>query len=105
MGANLKKLIELHHDEVAKNPKLDFEKIRAVKYLNEFDRHVQCPTWGYPTEGAYYRDASSTDSLFAIRIPLFAINAKDDPVSRASTDKNRANIIRSLSMKHYPMKR
>ncbi|KUJ19984.1 AB-hydrolase YheT [Mollisia scopiformis] len=81
MGGNLKKLIELHHDQVAKNPKLDFAKIRAVKYLYEFDRHVQCPTWGYPTEGAYYRDASSTDSLFAIRIPLFVINAKDDPIA------------------------
>ena len=37
-------------------------------------------TWGYPTEGAYYRDASSVDSLLAVRIPLFAIHAEDDPV-------------------------
>lgn len=81
MGTNLKKLIEIHHDQVEKIPGLSFDRIRAVRYLNEFDREVQCPTWGYPTEGAYYRDASSTDSLFGIRIPLFAINAKDDPVS------------------------
>ncbi|PVH81676.1 AB-hydrolase YheT [Cadophora sp. DSE1049] len=81
MGANMKKLIERHHDEASKNPALDFEKIRNVKYLHEFDREVQGPTWGYPTEGAYYRDASSTDSLFSIRIPLFAINAKDDPIA------------------------
>ena len=44
-------------------------------------RHVQGPTWGYPTEGAYYRDASSVDSLLAIRIPFFALHAEDDPVS------------------------
>jgi hypothetical protein len=31
-------------------------------------------------EGAYYRDASSTDSLLANRTPLFAIHAEDDPV-------------------------
>jgi len=80
MGTNMKKLIELHYDEVSKNPRLDFERIRAVKYLHEFDREVQGPTWGYPTEGAYYRDASSVDSLLAARIPLFAINAEDDPV-------------------------
>lgn len=43
-------------------------------------REIQCPTWGYPTVGAYYRDASSSDSLLAVRIPLFAINAEDDPV-------------------------
>jgi predicted alpha/beta-fold hydrolase len=36
--------------------------------------------WGYPTVGAYYRDASSVDSLLAIRVPFFAINAEDDPV-------------------------
>lgn len=44
-------------------------------------RAVQCALWGYPTEGAYHRDASSTDSLLAIRIPFLAINAEDDPVS------------------------
>jgi len=52
-----------------------------VKYLHEFDREVQGPTWGHPTEGAYYRDSSSVDSLLAVRIPLFAINATDDPIA------------------------
>jgi predicted alpha/beta-fold hydrolase len=81
MGSNMKRLLALHHDQVSKNPKLDFKKINSVQYLHEFDRAVQGPTWGYPTEGAYYRDASSTDSLFAVKIPLLAINAEDDPVS------------------------
>jgi uncharacterized protein len=81
MGTNMKKLIELHVDEVSKNPKLDIEKIRKVKYLHDFDREVQGPTWGYPTVGAYYRDASSADSVLAIKTPTFAINATDDPVS------------------------
>lgn len=84
MGNNMKKLIELHHDQVIKNPYIDFEKIRNITYLHEFDRQIQGPAWGYPTEGAYYRDASSTDSLLAVRIPLFAINAEDDPVSLTS---------------------
>lgn len=44
-------------------------------------RELQCATWGYPTENAYYRDASSVDSLLAIRVPFFAIHAEDDPVS------------------------
>lgn len=44
-------------------------------------RELQGPTWGYPTEGAYYRDASSVESLMAVRIPYFAIHAEDDPVS------------------------
>lgn len=81
MGANLKKLAEKHHDQLITNPKLDFEELRKTKYLHEFDRVIQAPTFGYPTEGAYYRDASSVDSLLAARIPVFAINAEDDPVS------------------------
>ena len=48
-------------------------------------RIVQGPTWGYPTEGAYYRDASSSDSLIAVKIPLFAFHAEDDPVYRKQT--------------------
>jgi len=53
-------------------------QIQGTDY--RFYRELQGPTWGYPTEGAYYRDASSSDSLLAVRIPLFAINAEDDPV-------------------------
>ncbi|KAH8757515.1 Alpha/Beta hydrolase protein [Hyaloscypha finlandica] len=82
MGTNMKKLIDLHYDQVSKGSKLDFAKIRQAKYLHEFDREVQGPTWGYPTEGAYYRDSSSVDSLLAVRIPLFAISAKDDPIAQ-----------------------
>ena len=81
MGSNMKKLIHRHAEQVRKNPKLDLERIDKIKYLHEFDREVQCPAWGYPTEGAYYRDSASVDSLIAVRIPLFAINATDDPVS------------------------
>lgn len=81
LGGNLKKVFALHHEQMSKNPHLDFEKIGQVKTLPEFDREVQGPTWGYPTEGAYYRDSSSVDALMAAKIPIFAINAKDDPIS------------------------
>lgn len=73
-------LLEEHVDEISKNPRVDVERVRKIKYLFEFDRELQGPTWGYPTEGAYYRDASSCDSLLAVRVPLLAINAEDDPV-------------------------
>ncbi|KAL8974297.1 MAG: hypothetical protein Q9197_001472 [Variospora fuerteventurae] len=83
MARDLKGLFELHLEQLSKNPRLDVDKVRAVKYLHEFDREVQGPTWGYPTEGAYYRDASSCDSLLAVRVPLFAIHAQDDPIAVA----------------------
>ncbi|KAK7888145.1 hypothetical protein LTR67_009022 [Exophiala xenobiotica] len=81
MGKSMKRLFETHVDQISTNPKIDVDVVRKIRYLHEFDRHVQGPTWGYPTEGAYYRDASSVDSLLAIRVPFLAIHAEDDPVT------------------------
>ncbi|KAL1953104.1 hypothetical protein VTO42DRAFT_3584 [Malbranchea cinnamomea] len=81
MGANMKRLFEKHVDEVRKHPRVNVERVRNTKYLHEFDRELQAPVWGYPSEGAYYRDASSIDSIFAIRVPFFVIQAEDDPIS------------------------
>ena len=83
MGKNMRELFDRHVDQISQNPKIDVELVRKMKYLHEFDRYVQGPTWGYPTEGAYYRDAASVDSVMAIRIPFLAIHAEDDPVSQA----------------------
>jgi uncharacterized protein len=52
----------------------------STKDITDSSRYVQCPSWGYPTEHAYYRDASSVDAVFNIRIPVLAIHAKDDPI-------------------------
>ncbi|KAH0566417.1 hypothetical protein GP486_000200 [Trichoglossum hirsutum] len=103
MASNMKRLFEIHIEEISKNPQIDVDKVRGVRYLHEFDRSalaaipalrtkgaypvineirvVQCPSWGYPTEGAYYRDASSSDSVLAVRVPLFVLNAEDDPIA------------------------
>lgn len=56
-------------------------------------------SWGYPTETAYYRDASSSDSVLAIRIPYLAIQAADDPVRTSlpwTTDSFQKNDILTL---------
>ncbi len=81
MGSNMKALFERHVEQLSKNPNIDIDKVRKSRYLHEFDRYVQCPSWGYPTEFAYYRDASSADSVLAVRVPLLAIHAEDDPIA------------------------
>lgn len=45
-----------------------------------WNSNVQCATWGYPTESAYYRDASSVDAALNIKIPVLALHSKDDPI-------------------------
>ncbi|KAL2136798.1 hypothetical protein VTI74DRAFT_1450 [Chaetomium olivicolor] len=81
MGTNMKRLINTHKDAVLKHTNLNFDRIQKVTFLHEFDREVQTVTWGYPTQNAYYRDASSSDAVLAIRIPFLAISALDDPIA------------------------
>ena len=77
----MKKLVETHRTEIEKFTDLSMDELTKLTYLYEFDRVVQCAAWGYPTEDAYYRDASSVDAVLAIRIPYLAINCTDVPVS------------------------
>ncbi|CBX97042.1 similar to medium-chain fatty acid ethyl ester synthase/esterase 1 [Plenodomus lingam JN3] len=81
MGKNLMGLFERHREQILQIEGVDEEMVRKSRYIFEFDRHVQCPTWGYPSEGAYYRDAQSVDALLGVRIPFLGINAEDDPIS------------------------
>ncbi|KAI0379904.1 AB-hydrolase YheT [Hypomontagnella monticulosa] len=81
LGDAMRTLSMRHKEELDKYTNIDTESLFKLKYLYEFDRAYQCPTWGYPTEEAYYRDASSSDSLLAVRIPFLGINAVDDPIA------------------------
>lgn len=81
MGKSMRALFDLHAEQVTLNKAITTDKMHSIKYLHEFDREFQCATWGYPTEGAYYRDATSADSVFAIRIPTMCLHAKDDPIA------------------------
>ena len=66
-------------------------------------RAVQAPTWGYPTEGAYYRDAQSVDAVSAIKIPFLAINAEDDPVSTLLASWTYKCMKFALTLSRYPV--
>ncbi|KAL3957554.1 hypothetical protein ACCO45_008132 [Purpureocillium lilacinum] len=82
MGTAMKQLISGHKTEIETFTDLDLAAVEKVTYLHEFDREVQyMPNLGYPTEYAYYRDASSTDAVLGIRIPFIALNATDDPIA------------------------
>ncbi|KAI1733716.1 carboxylesterase-like protein [Xylaria scruposa] len=81
LGTSLRTLVNNNKAELEKYSDIDLSELAKVKYLYEFDRAYQCPTWGYPTEDAYYRDASSVDALLNVRVPLLALNAIDDPIA------------------------
>ncbi|KKA29035.1 hypothetical protein TD95_002183 [Thielaviopsis punctulata] len=81
MGNSMKKLVYRHREAVKKYTNFDYDKIMQITYLDEFDAEIQPKAWGYPTASAYYRDASSTDSVLSIRIPVLAVHARDDPIA------------------------
>lgn len=80
MGSSLKQLVEQHADVLVGDPKVDLERVRNTTYLYEFDRELTAKVFGYPSLGAYYRDASSIDRLYQIRVPSMIVHAEDDPV-------------------------
>ncbi|KAF2836899.1 AB-hydrolase YheT [Patellaria atrata CBS 101060] len=81
MGNNVKHLANLNAEQICKVPGIDMEGIERIKHLYDFDREIQIKVWGYPSTGAYYRDASSCDAVIAVKVPFFAINALDDPIA------------------------
>ncbi|KAI1076278.1 AB-hydrolase YheT [Whalleya microplaca] len=104
LGTSMRTLASRHKEELDKYTNIDTKHLLNLKYLYEFDRAYQCPTWGYPTEEAYYRDASSNDSLLAVRIPLLAINAVDDPIAShlslpyAEAEQNPYTVLCTTSL-------
>ncbi|KAJ5219308.1 uncharacterized protein N7498_001407 [Penicillium cinerascens] len=82
LGHNMKNIIKRNKDIITQTLRIDPEAVERINYVQNFDRsEIQCPTWGYPTEDAYYRDASCVDTMLAIRIPFLAIQALDDPIA------------------------
>lgn len=82
MGASMRSVFDSHKDQIiAENKEIDAERIRSGKYLFEFDRDLQCPLWGFESHEAYYREASSSNNIHSIRVPLLALHAEDDPIT------------------------
>ncbi|KIV98978.1 hypothetical protein, variant 1 [Verruconis gallopava] len=50
MGTSMRQLWARHKEDILREIKgIDVEKVDNMQYLFEFDRYVQCPTWGWPT--------------------------------------------------------
>ncbi|KAL6825331.1 Alpha/Beta hydrolase protein [Trichoderma camerunense] len=81
LTASLKKFLNTHEQKIMTNPDVDKNEIARIQYLHEFDRAIQKPMWKYPTETVYYREASSVNPLLSVRVPIFALNSEDDPLS------------------------
>lgn len=59
--------------------KCDVEKVRNAKRLAEIDDFFVSPVFGFEDRFDYYRNIDARFVLSTITVPMFIINAKDDP--------------------------
>ncbi|XP_074106721.1 abhydrolase domain containing Hydr1 isoform X1 [Cotesia typhae] len=67
------------HDKVHEFFKEDLEKVFKSKTVREFDSAFTAKHFGYENVDEYYKCATLHDKLQFIRVPLFCLNAADDP--------------------------
>jgi len=81
MAFNLMKIFWRNASAIASVAEIDMRKAKQIKYIHEFDRYIQCPSWKFRTETEYYRQSSSSNSVLDVAVPFLAINANDDPIT------------------------
>lgn len=58
----------------------DFEKVFGSKTLREFDHHFTAPQFGFGSSEEYYKAAKIAPEIHKFSIPVFGLNARDDPM-------------------------
>ncbi|KAA3600090.1 MAG: alpha/beta fold hydrolase [Calditrichaeota bacterium] len=59
--------------------KIDFEKVKTLKNLSQFDDFFTAPVHGFKDAEDYYKKCSSKQFLPKIQIPTLLVNADNDP--------------------------
>nr|WP_314899224.1 alpha/beta fold hydrolase [uncultured Deefgea sp.] len=67
------------------NPYIDWQQVKKVKTMREFDHLVTAPLHGFHSVDHYWQSASSKDVLNQIALPTLIINALNDPFIPAAS--------------------
>jgi len=58
----------------------DWDKIGACKSGRDFDTAFHVPQWGYKSVEQYWSDSVLNGKTHKFAIPVFSLNAYDDPM-------------------------
>lgn len=62
-------------------PTVDFKKAMTAKTIYDFDQLLLVPQFEYQSVRQYWEDASSRGNVLKFSIPVFCLNAEDDPAT------------------------
>ncbi|ETV72537.1 hypothetical protein H257_12627, partial [Aphanomyces astaci] len=68
------------HQMFAAHPDINLVALQATTRVWDFDEQLTRRAFGYASVSEYYRDASSSQYLKHVKIPLLLLSAKDDPI-------------------------
>ena len=81
--ADMKKIALAGSEDIKREAKYhqwSLDEILSGNTTDEFDTAFTCKAMGYKTRQEYYTDISSGLRIEDVKVPLFAINAEDDPL-------------------------
>ncbi len=68
-------------EPVLKNePWYDLEKLKRCRTVRDFDRAITAPQFGFKSDTEYYEESSSIRDLHKLTVPVYSLNAADDPI-------------------------
>lgn len=80
---------------------IDLQKLKKIKYLDEFDDLYTAPRHGYGTGAEYYQRASALPVLKGVSKPTLIISSQDDPfLGVVATQADVSDSVQLLYPKH-----
>jgi len=85
--------------------KLNLDELQSFKTVRDFDRNFTIKVYGYDTVNDYYWGISSCRRMQSIKIPLFMLQADDDPLVDSNAfvkeeiEKYNPNVILMMTMR------